>query len=216
MGCFLVCYVLQAIKKERFAGLDWDGQGEAKLGIRAIAKQIADAVLHLHTRKLVHGDLKPLNVMRSHERGNWQLIDLDASVRMEEGHMVLLQFFCVAGQDSSFFCVASRFSVVQGAKYSSSVLPPEMIHVENDVVAIKMAEQQGESKPPYELVKATSKFDSWSISLLAHALEAPATLTTFRCHLMSALLLQVFWASKLRAKGVPLLMTVPLKPAADP
>ncbi|CAJ1939037.1 unnamed protein product [Cylindrotheca closterium] len=68
--------------------------------VRTLAKEIGEAVAYLHKHGLLHGDLKMLNVVRIN--GHLALIDLDASAQM--------------GEDFA------------GAKYSSGVLPPEMIY----------------------------------------------------------------------------------------
>jgi serine/threonine protein kinase len=67
--------------------------------IRDVAKDVADAVAHIHTNGMIHGDVK-LHAVRvgTHRR----LIDFDASVRIGEGYFA-------------------------GAKFSSGMLPPEMI-----------------------------------------------------------------------------------------
>ena len=65
--------------------------------------QIAQAIQHLHEKKIIHGDLKLLNIVRYQER--LRLIDLDASTKISEN-------------DSKAYT---------GAKFSSGVLPPEMI-----------------------------------------------------------------------------------------
>ena len=49
-----------------------------------IMQQVALALQHLHDDGVVHGDLKPLNIVRSTEDGQekYMLIDLDAAVRI--------------------------------------------------------------------------------------------------------------------------------------
>jgi serine/threonine protein kinase len=76
--------------------------------IRALVSDVAKAVEHLHSKELLHGDLKFLNTVRIDER--LCLIDLDASV-----------FIGDTDPDAEFKSYA-------GAKFSSGVLPPEMIH----------------------------------------------------------------------------------------
>jgi serine/threonine protein kinase len=70
------------------------------LQIRGIAKDITDAISHLHENGVLHGDVKLLNAVRVGTR--LPLIDLDASVKIGEGYFA-------------------------GAKFSSGMLPPEMI-----------------------------------------------------------------------------------------
>lgn len=65
------------------------------------ARQVAESLAHLHDKGLVHGDLKPKNVLRS--RGRLCLTDLDAAASMTCGEYV-------------------------GAKVSTGVLPPEMFY----------------------------------------------------------------------------------------
>ena len=60
--------------------------------------QVAQALHHLHHRGVLHGDIKPLNVVRTSTQV-YKLIDLDAAARI--------------GQDKA------------GRKYSSAYVPPE-------------------------------------------------------------------------------------------
>ncbi len=79
------------LQQENLAAKRWDQ-------VRQIARELAGCLQHVHSKGALHGDVKPLNVVRS-EEGRCLLIDLDASVRM--------------GQPA-------------GAKFSSAFLPPEM------------------------------------------------------------------------------------------
>jgi len=67
--------------------------------VRIIAGQVAEALHHLHSKGIMHGDVKPLNVMRM--KGRYLLIDMDA---------------------------AAQFGEPAGAKSSSAFIPPEMVH----------------------------------------------------------------------------------------
>jgi hypothetical protein len=64
------CSLEHALCSENFAGISADL-------VRSIAKQLAMALMHIHTVGVVHGDLKPKNICRL--RGVWKLIDFDAA-----------------------------------------------------------------------------------------------------------------------------------------
>ena len=85
-----------ALKQERWAGRNQDE-------IRHVFTQLVRCVEHLHSKDLIHGDIKPLNFLRTN--GQWQLIDLDAVANLSSGFV--------------------------GLKYSSAYVPPEAIHVDN-------------------------------------------------------------------------------------
>jgi len=67
--------------------------------IPLLMKQVAEAVHHLHSKDLMHGDIKMNNVVRQGNR--LRLIDFDAAASLSNGSLA-------------------------GAKFSSGVLPPEM------------------------------------------------------------------------------------------
>eukprot|EP00985_Skeletonema_marinoi_P024777 scaffold17543_cov139-Skeletonema_marinoi.AAC.4 len=166
--------------------------------VRHILKQVFEAVKHLHEKKLMHGDIKMLNIIRLGLDNKLRLIDFDASARIEP-----------SGGEEESFAGAS-------AKFSSAILPPEMIYrieteeqlekfkkywkSENDKdlkkkVEPKLYKKQGtvkaryvvksfrteEGKPttpvfeglPYEdeeLVHASENIDVWSLGVLAFTL----------------------------------------------
>jgi len=68
--------------------------------------EVGKALEYLHKNGLVHGDIKKLNVVRIN--GHLTLIDLDASARITT----------IDGEEGEYI----------GAKFSSGVLPPEMIY----------------------------------------------------------------------------------------
>ena len=72
--------------------------------IRVILKQVFNAVRYLHQNNLMHGDLKMLNIVRFRVDNLLRLIDFDASAKIKS--------------DNESFA---------GAKFSSAILPPEMI-----------------------------------------------------------------------------------------
>jgi hypothetical protein len=69
--------------------------------VRRIGVEVAAALAHLHGRRIIHGDIKPLNLMRTNKR--WRLIDLDA---------------------------ATPFGDPAGAKSSAAFCAPEMVLVD--------------------------------------------------------------------------------------
>ena len=84
------CNLQMAVSNERFAGHDVDK-------VRLVLKGMALALQHLHAQGLVHGDIKPRNVVRI--GGGWKLIDMDA---------------------------AALTGTPVGRKYSSGFSPPEL------------------------------------------------------------------------------------------
>lgn len=74
---YLYCLVMPAadknlsviISSERIAGKDW-------AQIKLITLHIAQSLQHMHLKGFIHGDIKPLNIMRIDNRT--KLIDLDA------------------------------------------------------------------------------------------------------------------------------------------
>ena len=69
--------------------------------VRTIMQQVFRAVTHLHSKELIHGDLKLLNVVRFSMDGKLRIIDLDAAAKI--------------GEEPA--C----------SKFSSGVLPPEAL-----------------------------------------------------------------------------------------
>ena len=90
--------------KEHIAGRDW-------AEIKVMMTQIACAVGHMHDKGFIHGDLKPLNIMRV--AAKMKLIDLDSA------------------------CECTSGSTFAGLKYSSGFIPPEMVYVGEIVVCVR-------------------------------------------------------------------------------
>ncbi|GMI02499.1 hypothetical protein TrST_g7336, partial [Triparma strigata] len=84
--------------------------------IRALMSDVGDALRHLHENNLIHGDLKMMNVVRVNDK--LRLIDFDAAVRITK-------------RDADPMKGGTIHYV--GAKFSSGILPPEMIGRINDV-----------------------------------------------------------------------------------
>jgi serine/threonine protein kinase len=137
------------VSSERIAGRDWDK-------IRSMGIEIAEALKHMHDHGVLHGDIKPLNIMRA--GGRIKLIDLDAAANLKDGFA--------------------------GAKFSSAYAPPELVHVTDDnEVCLKVprlvnavtGELTGKGLP-FELVKAHHSFDSWSFGCVLYELCCGAKL----------------------------------------
>ena len=69
---------------------------------KMLLRSVAEAIQYLHGKRLLHGDIKALNIVRANEN-DIRLIDLDASLKLDSDYA--------------------------GAKFSSGVLPPEMFAV---------------------------------------------------------------------------------------
>jgi serine/threonine protein kinase len=64
------CSLEDGLSKEHFAGMSADV-------VRALNRQLVEALMHVHSRGIVHGDLKAKNVCRFGTA--WKLIDFDAA-----------------------------------------------------------------------------------------------------------------------------------------
>ena len=72
--------------------------------IKVISRQVLEALGYIHDKGVMHGDVKMLNVTRFNHDNRLRLIDFDAS------------------------CPIDSISSYAGAKFSSSCVPPEMLH----------------------------------------------------------------------------------------
>ena len=72
--------------------------------IKPISRQMLEALKYIHDQGVMHGDVKMLNVTRFNHDNRLRLIDFDASCRIDN--------------NASY----------AGAKFSSSCVPPEMLH----------------------------------------------------------------------------------------
>lgn len=154
------CIVMEAadrnlksvIDHERIAGQNWSE-------IQKITQQIVIALDHVHEREFIHGDIKPLNIMRVGTE--WKLIDMDASVNFKTNDYV-------------------------GAKHSSAYIPPEMLDVTPNGVLIRSyqtCEITGKvvtTGLQYELLKAHPSFDMWALGVTMYQLftDEPLFLST--------------------------------------
>jgi serine/threonine protein kinase/ankyrin repeat protein len=136
-----------SFKQERFAGRDYSM-------VREIFRQLVVCTQYLHERGVLHGDIKPLNIMRVDSF--WKLIDLDASCRM--------------GIDP--VC----------SKYSTGYCPPEAIHI-NKTRTVTLPKSpvivMDEQQEKYPLLIAHPSFDIWSLGCVLYQLCSKDTIPLF-------------------------------------
>ena len=133
-----------ALKQERFAGKDFK-QHE----VVHIFKQLLLAVSEMHSKSVLHADLKPLNLVRVN--GSWRLIDLDAA--------------CVIGKDPV------------GFKSSSAFIPPEAILIDPDSKEAIVKSPQ--SPHNHHILIADPSFDVWSLGCLLYPMVHPDVMSLF-------------------------------------
>jgi serine/threonine protein kinase len=134
------------LQHERFAGQDW-----AK--IRLIAAHLVEALSTMHIAGLLHGDVKPLNVVR-HE-GRWRLIDLDCACELGEPFGTK--------QPSTGYC------------------PPEMARVIRDAKLAGATPGSAAMEVALAKYTADAAYDMWSLGAVLYQLFTGVTL--FQCDL---------------------------------
>ena len=119
-----------SMKQENWAGRNMEA-------VRHVFTQLSHCVEELHRQGVLHGDVKPLNIVRV--GAQWKLIDLDAA--------------CAIGVEPV------------GHKSSSAYAPPEAIYVDEAAgtacVRSVAAVQRGDTS--YDLLTAHPSFDVWSL-----------------------------------------------------
>eukprot|EP01036_Dinobryon_divergens_P037020 gene37020-48316_t len=117
-----------SLKQERYAGRDMEE-------VRHVFIQLTNAVQHMHDKGYLHGDIKPLNVVRMGTQ--WALIDFDAS--------------CVLGVQAI------------GTKSSTAYICPEAIYISTDEskqkAIVKSEHNRTESGLNFDLLLAHTSFD---------------------------------------------------------
>jgi serine/threonine protein kinase len=139
------------IDQQNICGKEWDD-------IRNITRQIAAALEHIHSKGIVHGDIKPTNIVLTGQK--LRLIDFDASASIEKCQYI-------------------------GAKYSSAYIPPELLFYSDSESGGRVIVRSFD-KPPaelgpdfvhdfgyqleYPLLLAAPSFDSWSFGAVLYLL----------------------------------------------
>ena len=132
-----------ALKQDAFAGSKFDE-------IVFVFRNIVLCVQEMHFKGLLHGDLKPLNLVRIN--GVWKLIDLDAAVLIGENAL---------------------------SKYSSAYVPPEacacLVPVSDDGSHNIVIKSDGNTIH----LMAEPSFDIWALGCLLYQLCHPDVLPLF-------------------------------------
>ena len=138
-----------AMKQERFAGKDHET-------IKHVSRSIINSIVHMHERRVLHGDLKPLNIMR--KDGNWGLIDLDTAARIGVDHV--------------------------GFKSSSAYVPPEGVYVNADrtIAAVRSPTSHEEYGDECEVLIASESYDVWSFGCIFYQLVNTGVLPLWQCN----------------------------------
>ncbi len=127
------------VDSEHICGLDWDA-------IKMICTQLCKNSEHMHACGVVHGDVKPLNVVRVN--GRILVIDLDAS---------------------------SPRSEALGFKCSTAYVPPEMLHFVQEPESANPVTRPLKPSDATPLLAAPS-FDIWSLGAVFFQLFCGETL----------------------------------------
>ena len=141
----------RVILQQHVAGCEWDV-------IKLYMKGLCSCLAHVHSKQLIHGDLKPLNVVLMNN--SVRLIDLDASV--------------------SFSADNHQFI---GSKYSSLYLAPEVFYeLPDGRQGVRTYQRSSDTGMPvdepreYELVRASPAQDMWSLGVIMYLLCTGRTL----------------------------------------
>ena len=131
-----------ALKQEQWAGSNMEQ-------VKHVFLQIVDCVIHLHSKGILHADIKPLNLVRVDSQ--WKLIDLDAC--------------CVIGKD------------YVGFKSSTAYMPPEAIYSNRTTNQVLVKSEQNQKQYPSEkmtsLLLAHPSFDVWSLGGILYQMCTP-------------------------------------------
>ena len=125
-----------ALKQEHWAGQNMEE-------VRHVFVQLVHCIEHMHSKGVLHADLKPLNIVRM--VGQWKVIDLDAS--------------CVIGVETL------------GYKSSSAYVPPEAIYVDiaASIACVRSpAAVASSGATTTDLLMAHPSFDIWSLGCILY------------------------------------------------
>jgi len=193
-------YILIMVMGDRSLDSIFRSERPDSNSIRLILKQIVEDADHLHGKGkgIIHGDIKPLNVVREAHTNSYKLIDLDAAVKIgktavqkfssantppEALHRVVLD-----PQVRGKLELVEKYCKEQKIKFQYFVDKDaeQAIFVKSDPFAgtdfLKDERVKVARDAYYELlgdaghVKASEAFDVWSLGCLAYTLCAEKTL----------------------------------------
>jgi serine/threonine protein kinase len=78
----MYCVVMALAERNLYVALKQDVVGQNMDTVRYVFTQLVRDVDHMHSKGMLHADIKPLNIVRM--GGKWLLIDLDAACHMHE------------------------------------------------------------------------------------------------------------------------------------
>ena len=143
------------IDQQSICGKEWEE-------IRSITRQLATALEHIHSKGIVHGDVKPTNIVMTGKK--LRIIDFDASASIDRNQNLGAQFSSAYVPPEMLFCSENaRGCSVVGVRSLQG--PPEDVEdVNDDVISIY------ESHLEYSLLLAAPSFDMWSLGAILYLL----------------------------------------------
>ena len=150
-----------ALKHEVLAGTDLDQ-------VRHVFVQLARCVDHIHTKGLLHGDIKPLNIVRM--GAQWKLIDLDAACHINEeaaGQNTSTAFMPpeAVGVDVNGVYIRNGAGRAEGAK--PTLGPRSRSHPDLEALSLDMVQQAVREE---DTLIAHPSYDVWSLACVLYQL----------------------------------------------
>lgn len=156
------------------------------IGLRlGYVEDVIDCLLSMHSRGLMHGDIKALNIVRLN--GRMRLIDLDASGVMRDDFagskfssgVLPPEMFCKLDekkldQYKEYWRDKIDIDTVDGARAWQKIKPVEDDDGNYYVVKSYATDSQGKpidrEKLPYKLIKASDRIDAWSVGVILYSI----------------------------------------------